>query len=89
LVDLRLEWSKAARADLLAILDYISDDNPDAAERLIAEIETKASRLPERPELYRPTQPAPTRPTGRSATPSETDEIAPGMEWDGALTLQL
>ena len=50
---LRLEWSKAARADLLSILDYISDDDPDAAERLIAEIELKASRLPERPELYR------------------------------------
>ncbi len=42
---LRLEWSKAARADLLAILDYISDDNPDAAARLISEIETRASRL--------------------------------------------
>jgi toxin ParE1/3/4 len=51
--DRRLDWSKAARADLLAILDYISDDNPDAAERLIAEIEAKASRLPERPHLYR------------------------------------
>jgi len=60
-VDLRLEWSKAARADLLAILDYISDDNPDAAERLIAEIETKASRLPERPELYRKGRAAGTR----------------------------
>ena len=49
----QLEWSRAARADLLAILDYISDDNPDAAERLIAEIESKAARLPQRPELYR------------------------------------
>ena len=53
MADLQLEWSRAARADLLAILEYISDDNPDAAERLIAEIEAKASRLPERPELYR------------------------------------
>ena len=53
MAELRLEWSRAARADLLAILDYISDDNPDAAERLIAEIQTKASRLPGRPELYR------------------------------------
>ena len=44
---------QAARADLLAILDYISDDNPEAADRLIAEIETKASKLPERPLLYR------------------------------------
>ncbi len=26
-----LEWRETARADLLAIVDYISDDNPDAA----------------------------------------------------------
>ena len=58
---LRLEWSKAARADLLAILDYISDDNPDAAERLISEIETKASKLPERPDIYRKGRVAGTR----------------------------
>ncbi|ENZ96486.1 plasmid stabilization system [Xanthomonas fragariae LMG 25863] len=29
-----LEWLQPARADLLAIVDYISDDNPDAAQRL-------------------------------------------------------
>ncbi len=29
-----LEWRETARADLLAIVDYISDDNPDAAQRL-------------------------------------------------------
>ena len=49
----RLEWRPAARADLLAILDYISDDNPEAAERLINEIEVKVSRLPRRPGLFR------------------------------------
>ncbi|MDF3391673.1 type II toxin-antitoxin system RelE/ParE family toxin, partial [Sulfitobacter sp. KE39] len=26
-----LEWKATAIADLLAIIDYISDDNPDAA----------------------------------------------------------
>jgi len=51
--DRRLEWRQAARADLLAILDYISDDNPEAAERLINEIEVKVSRLPRRPGLFR------------------------------------
>lgn len=61
MADLRLDWSKAARADLLEILDYISDDNPAAAERLIAEIEAKASRLPERPDLYRKGRAAGTR----------------------------
>ncbi len=49
----QLEWRRAARADLLAILDYISDDNPDAAVRLVDEIEAKVSKLPDRPELYR------------------------------------
>ena len=61
MADLRLEWSNAARADLLAILDYISDDNPDAADHLIVEIEAKASRLPEQPNLYRKGRAAGTR----------------------------
>ena len=42
-----------ARADLLAIVDYISDDNPDAAQRLKDDIEAKAAKLPEHPKLYR------------------------------------
>ena len=48
-----LEWREAARADLLAIIDYISDDNPDTAQRLKDEIEAKTSKLLERPKLYR------------------------------------
>lgn len=49
-----LEWSQPARADLLAIVDYISDDNPDAAQWLKDDIEAKAAKLPEHPRLYRP-----------------------------------
>lgn len=49
-----LEWLEAARADLLAIVDYISDDNPDAAQRLKDDIEAKTAELPEFPRLYRP-----------------------------------
>jgi addiction module RelE/StbE family toxin len=49
-----LEWREAARADLLAIVNYISDDNPDAAQRLKDEIEAKAAKLPRHPKLYRP-----------------------------------
>lgn len=49
----RLEWTALARADLLAIVDYISDDNPDAAQRLKDDIEAKAAKLPEYPQLYR------------------------------------
>jgi toxin ParE1/3/4 len=48
------EWREAARADLLAIVDYISDDNPNAAQQLKDEIEEKVSRLPEHPKLYKP-----------------------------------
>ncbi len=48
-----LEWRQAARDDLLAIVDYISDDNPAAAQALKDEIEAKVSRLPDHPQLYR------------------------------------
>ena len=48
-----LEWRETARSDLLSIVDYISDDNPDAARRLKDEIEAKISKLPEHPKLYR------------------------------------
>lgn len=50
---LNLEWKATAIADLLAIVDYISDDNPDAAQALKDEIEAKTSRLPDNPQLYR------------------------------------
>ncbi len=48
-----LEWKATAIADLLAIVDYIADDNPDAAQTLKDEIEDKASKLSERPQMYR------------------------------------
>lgn len=49
-----LEWREAARSDLLAIIDYISDDNPDAAQQLKDEIETKSAKLLEHPQIYKP-----------------------------------
>lgn len=52
-----VEWSSVARADLLAIVDYISDDNPDAAQRLKDDIETKAAQLPAHPALSYPRTP--------------------------------
>jgi plasmid stabilization system protein ParE len=42
-----VEWAQTAQADLLAIMDYISDDNPDAAQRLKIDIDTKTAKLPE------------------------------------------
>lgn len=50
---LNLEWKVQAIADLLAIVDSISEDNPDAAQALKDEIEAKTSRLPENPQIYR------------------------------------
>ena len=48
-----VEWRQTARADLLAIIDYISDDNPDAAQRLKDDIEARVAGLPTQPRLYR------------------------------------
>lgn len=50
----RLEWKKRARLDLIKIVEHIAEDNPDAADKLADDIESKAQGLRERPELYRP-----------------------------------
>ena len=41
---LTLEWKKQARADLFGIVDFISDDNPDAAQALKDDIEAKVEK---------------------------------------------
>lgn len=48
-----LEWKRAAIDDLLEILDFISDDNPEAALRLKQEIDRKVSRLSYFPKAFR------------------------------------
>lgn len=48
----RLEWREAARADLLAIVDYISDNNVDAALTLLDDVEAKVAQLIDNPKLY-------------------------------------
>lgn len=48
----RIEWSDGARADLLDIVDYISDDNLQAAQLLKDEIEAKVNALPDHPKKY-------------------------------------
>ncbi len=48
-----LVWKKQARADLLAIVAYIAQDNPDAAEKLADEIEAKTDKLRTHPNLFR------------------------------------
>lgn len=49
-----LEWKALAIADLMAIVDYISDDNPDAALALMDEIQGKVAQLPAHPKRCRP-----------------------------------
>jgi addiction module RelE/StbE family toxin len=56
-----LSWRKTARADLLAIVEYIADDNPDAAQALKDEIETRVSELVRFPQMYKPGRVAGTR----------------------------
>jgi antitoxin ParD1/3/4/toxin ParE1/3/4 len=47
----RFVLTPAARADLLDIFDYISQDNPDAARRVINEIRAAMRKLAEMPEM--------------------------------------
>jgi len=49
-----LEWKAPAVADLMAIVDYISDDNPEAALALVEEIQSKVAQLPAHPKRCRP-----------------------------------
>ena len=56
-----VDWRQAAREDLLAVIEYIAQDNLDAAIRLLDEIEHKVERLVHQPKLYRPGRVAGTR----------------------------
>ena len=48
-----LEWKAPAVADLMAIVDYISDDNPNAALALMEEIQSKVAQLLAHPKRGR------------------------------------
>ena len=50
---LRLEWSADARRDVREIAGFISERNPQAAQRIVTAIEDTAERLPLFPYLYR------------------------------------
>jgi addiction module RelE/StbE family toxin len=52
-----LEWLEPARADLLSIIGYIADDNPDAAQHVKDDIESKVTRLQDFPKMGRPGRP--------------------------------
>ncbi|WP_151192713.1 type II toxin-antitoxin system RelE/ParE family toxin [Cysteiniphilum sp. JM-1] len=50
----KIQWHELARADLFAILNYISNDNPDAAQQLKDEVDFKISHLIKFPKIGRP-----------------------------------
>ncbi len=50
----RLEWRPQAIADLVEIVAFIADDNPNAAQELKDEIAAKADKLADHPGLYKP-----------------------------------
>lgn len=49
----KLQWKTAAASDLMAIVDYISDDNPYAALALMDEVERRVALLPDHPKRCR------------------------------------
>jgi toxin ParE1/3/4 len=52
---LRLRWTRLAEADLIAIADYIGQDSPAAAARVILElIERTEASLARHPAIGRP-----------------------------------
>jgi len=50
---MKIIWSPTARTKTKEILEYIAEDNPDAALTLIEQFETKVEKLKENPESGR------------------------------------
>lgn len=48
-----IKWRQIALNDLLGIVNYIADDNPDAAQLLHDEVKLKVLALAENPFMYR------------------------------------
>ncbi|SEF11629.1 addiction module toxin, RelE/StbE family [Burkholderia sp. WP9] len=50
---MRIEWQPAALINLADILDAITEESPQGAANLSADIQSKAVRLETNPKLYR------------------------------------
>lgn len=50
---LQVHWKEDARIDLLSILGFIGNDNPEAARKLKVEIESRIDGLLEFPKAYK------------------------------------
>jgi toxin ParE1/3/4 len=65
----RVKWLRAARANLVAVSEYISQDNPDAAARTVAAIVKAVETLEHFSSLGRPGRISGTRELVVSGTP--------------------
>jgi toxin ParE1/3/4 len=50
----KIVWSEPARQDLRQIFEFIANENPNAARRLLGEIKEKAIILIDNPQIGRP-----------------------------------
>ncbi|MFZ0481442.1 MAG: type II toxin-antitoxin system RelE/ParE family toxin [Terriglobales bacterium] len=66
---MRVKWLQAARANLIAVSEYITQDNPDAAARTVAAIVKAVETLEHFPSLGRPGRISGTRELVVSQTP--------------------
>lgn len=66
---MHVSWLQAARANLIAVSEFISQDNPDAAARTVAAIVRAVETLEHFPSLGRPGRIAGTRELVVSGTP--------------------
>jgi toxin ParE1/3/4 len=51
---MRVVWFKMAVRDLESVKDYIAQDNPQAAQKIVLRIKTTVSLLSEQPGIGRP-----------------------------------
>lgn len=51
---MKIEWNQKAKGDLIGIIDYISDDNPVAAQNLKNDIDKLVILLQQFPLMGRP-----------------------------------
>lgn len=51
---MKVIWFKSAILDLISVRDYITHDNPQAAQQVVQRIKDKVSLLSEQPGIGRP-----------------------------------
>ncbi len=51
---MKVIWFKSAVLDLISVKDYITQDNPQAAQQVVQRINDKVSLLSEQPGIGRP-----------------------------------